>query len=83
MTQKIVILLVITQAYIKDTDAENKAKFDKQNPITSRILQRRILNHLKTLTLAKILNTNDSWFQWRKMITSIVLAGGSRKAARE
>lgn len=72
-----------TRICIEDTNDNSKAKFSEQIPITNRKLQRRILNHLKTLTLAKILNTNDSWFQWRKMITSIVLAGGSRKAARD
>ena len=53
-----------------------------QNPVTNRKIQRRILNQLKLLTKAKVLNQNDSWFQWRKTITAIVIAGGTNETAR-
>ena len=46
--------------------------------MTNRKLQRRILNNLKILIKAKLLNTNDSWFTWRKMVTSIIIAGGTK-----
>ena len=50
--------------------------------MTNRKLQRRILNNLKILMKAKILNNDDSWFQWRRVVTPIAIAGGSKKTAR-
>ena len=51
-------------------------------PFTNRKLQCRILKKFKILIQAEILNNDESWFQWRRMVTSIAIADASKQTSR-